>query len=569
MVTVAKPPSVLVPSARTPGQFAGPGIAGGVGQAGVALGRSVRALARPLLGWAEQIAQVQDAGDEAKFLGIVNTERAAMRAFMEANPSLYPEFEAKWGESEVKIQKAAESVMRKRVQDRLQDYIKKNSPIWKATVTKNIQDGVVLQTKVDTLDTKDKIVISDLRDDAKAATGLARGISSFLKEEDIQKVVVTEKELKLVEIENLIDKANVNGMLWNPLEVRALLNSAERAIDTYEDTRNLAEESEVIYQAINNKDYDSARELLKKANITEKQKAELHIKINASENQNEQRLENKERDLQTENQAKIASDIYANELDASVIDSNINAALLADEEGVRGLTVTMAKSLKELNKRGDVVTSDEANIEIDRLLRSVRAGEKTYDEAIEKYTTEIAKNVNPTEGAKNLDNIRTAADSAKDPILSKPTVMRGHQALDRVRAAAIRLLGTEPEIKDIVDIEDKILRRATALDEWAVQNKDDPNFTEKFQSEVKKQLTPLAEEITLDWFERWMRPKETTPFWRHFGTTEEKALARKKAKAGIKEELSGPGTLVEFEDNVRLLDEKEAKAYYEKWKDKW
>lgn len=543
MVIIAKPTDVLVPSERTPGQFAGPAIEGGVGQAGVAIGRSVRALARPLIGWAEQIAQVQDAGDEARFLGIVNTERETMIAYMEANPSLYPEFEAKWGESEVRIKKAAESVMRRRTQDRLQDFIEKNSPIWKANVTKNIQDGTILQTKVDVLDTIDKEIIGDFRDDVVSATGLARkaAIKGGISEEDAQDIVVTERELKLARIEELIDKANVNGMLWNPLEVRALLSDAERSIDTYEDTRNLAEESEVVYQAINNKDYESARELLKVADITEKQKAELHIKINASENQNEQRLEDKERDLQTENQAKIASDIYANELDASVIDSNINAALLADEEGVRGLTVTMAKSLKQLNKREDVVTSDEANIEIDRLIRSVRSGERTYDEAIEKYTTEIAKNVNPTEGAKNLDNIRTAADSAKDPILTKPVVVRGHQVLDRIRAAAISLLGTDPEIKDVVDIEDGILRRATALDDWAVQNKDDPNFTEKFQSEVKKQLTPIAEEITLNWFEKLMRAKEATPFFgRFFGTTEEIALARKKAKAGIEEKSPYP-----------------------------
>ena len=34
-------------------------------------------------------------------------------------------------------------------------------------------------------------------------------------------------------------------------------------------------------------------------------------------------------------------------------------------------------------------------------------------------------------------------------------------------------------------------------------------------------------------FGKWLRPKESTPFWRHFGTTEEAALARKKAKAGV------------------------------------
>ena len=38
---------------------------------------------------------------------------------------------------------------------------------------------------------------------------------------------------------------------------------------------------------------------------------------------------------------------------------------------------------------------------------------------------------------------------------------------------------------------------------------------------------------------------------------------------GKKEELPEPKTLTDFEDTVRLLDDEDAKAYYEKWKDKW
>lgn len=551
MAIIKEPPDVLVPSARTPGQFAGPGIEGGIGRAGVAMGRAVRGMAAPLIGLAEQIAQVQDAGDEARFLGIVNTERAAMKTYMEDNPSLYSTFEAKWGESEAKIKKAAESVMRRRVQDRLQDYIEKNSPIWKAIVTENIQNGISLQTKVDVLDEIDKEIIGDFRDDARAASSIEDGI------------IVNEREVKLARIKELIANANVNGMLWNPLEVRNMINSAEKAIDTYENTRHLAEESEIVYEAINAKQYDLADNLTNKADISEKDKTDLHNKINVSRKQNEQRLEDKEQDLQTENQAKIASDIYANKIDASIIDANINAALLADEEGIRGLTVAMAENLKRLNKREDVVTSDKANIEIDRLLRSVRAGEKTYDEAIEEYTTKIAKNINPEEGAQNLDDIRTAADSAKDPILNRPVVNRGHQVLDRVRAAAIKLLGTEPDIEDVVDIENKILRRATALDDWAVKNKDDTNFTEKFQDEVKRQSTPIAEEITLNWFERLMWTKKPQLFGL-IGTQEER-LAKKKAALNRE-----PESIEEFNEIVsNIEDEKEAKAYYEKWKDKW
>lgn len=68
--------------------------------------------------------------------------------------------------------------------------------------------------------------------------------------------------------------------------------------------------------------------------------------------------------------------------------------------------------------------------------------------------------------------------------------------------------------------------------------KDNPKATAKLAAEF---YDDLIEPEVLDWFEwfgKMLRPKETTPFWRHFGTTEEKALARKKAKAGIKKEES-------------------------------
>lgn len=560
MVDIAKPPGVLVPSARTPGQFAGPGIEGGVGQAGVALGRSIQALARPLMGFVEQIERVQDAGEEAQIQGLVAAERKDMEIYMDANGD-HTTYEARWAEADARIKKAIESTTRKRTQDRLGNWYTKNSPIWSASVTQRIQNGIGIKTRADTLTAIDEIITADLRDDAKAASDEEKG------------VYVDEQEVKFARIIELLNNANVNGSIWNEEELRILQNQIKAKIDSYVNTRHLAEESEIVYEAINAKQYDLADSLTGTADISEKDKTDLHNKINASRKQNEQRLEDREQALQTENQARIASDIYANEIDASVIDANINAALLSDEEGVWGLTVAMAKSLKELNKREDVVTSDETNIEIDRLVRSVRSGERTYDEAIEEYTTKIAKGVNPTEGAQNLDDIRLAADSAKDPILNRPVVIRGHQALDRVRAAAIKLLGTDFEIKDVVDIENQILKRATALDDWAVQNKDDPNFTEKFQSEVKRQTTPIVEEITLHWLGRLLRAKEATPFFgRFFGTTEEEALAKKKAKAGIEKEgeILEPKTIEEFNETVsNIEDDEEAKAYYEKWKDKW
>lgn len=71
------------------------------------------------------------------------------------------------------------------------------------------------------------------------------------------------------------------------------------------------------------------------------------------------------------------------------------------------------------------------------------------------------------------------------------------------------------------------------LEKW-IMEKD--RTTEEIEKKVRSLTEPVIEKDVLNWFGRLMRPKETTPFWRHFGTTEETARAREKAKAGIVEE---------------------------------
>lgn len=119
----------------------------------------------------------------------------------------------------------------------------------------------------------------------------------------------------------------------------------------------------------------------------------------------------------------------------------------------------------------------------------------------------------------------------------------------------------KPEEKTTADRIEEYDRRNIQLRNWLEKNPDaTPEQRRKFFGE-------LTEDIVKDldlwqWFGKLLRPKETTPFWRHFGTTEEAALARKKAPE--------PKTIEEFNETVsNIEDDEKAKAYYEKWKDKW
>jgi hypothetical protein len=179
-----------------------------------------------------------------------------------------------------------------------------------------------------------------------------------------------------------------------------------------------------------------------------------------------------------------------------------------------------------------------------KLLRRVTADPKSIDE------TELAAAVGPdsitTDDYKELNRIR----ESKDEPLKTPRAQLYFNSLDALY-----------EDRD-TDAEERM--------KWDVANEKLVQFFKTTPNPSAKQAAEFYDDLVspavLTWFEsfgKMLRPKETTPFWRHFGTTEEAALARKKAKIE-------PVSLIEFNEAVSSIeDEKEAKAYYEKWKNKW
>lgn len=100
--------------------------------------------------------------------------------------------------------------------------------------------------------------------------------------------------------------------------------------------------------------------------------------------------------------------------------------------------------------------------------------------------------------------------------------------------------------------------------EWDISNEkltqffeDNPKATAKQAAEFYNELVEAEVE---SWWERGWEWSETSPWGSMYWY---RKISPKKEK------LLEPKTLVEFEDTVRLLDEEDAKAYYEKWKDKW
>ena len=156
-----------------------------------------------------------------------------------------------------------------------------------------------------------------------------------------------------------------------------------------------------------------------------------------------------------------------------------------------------------------IVTSDETNIAIDRNLNRVRKGEITYDEGLAAYS-ELAKNVNIKEGEQNLDDIRTAADAAIDPVLKRPVVVDGQASVDRIRAVRVGFVRADNTLDDtersvlIAEIERQVLADKTELVQWARENADKPNFNQEFQKQVNAINRPKVETVTLTFFDSLM-----------------------------------------------------------------
>lgn len=177
------------------------------------------------------------------------------------------------------------------------------------------------------------------------------------------------------------------------------------------------------------------------------------------------------------------------------------------------------------------------------LLRRVTADPKGVTEQ------EIAKLVGKgltTKDYTELNRIR----EAKDEPLKTPRAQLYFNSLDALYDE--RETDAEQRVKyDIAN--EKLMQFFT----------DNPKATVKQAAEFYDELVSPAVLSLFDRFGKMLRPKESTPFWRHFGTTEEAALAREKTK-------KEPGSIKEFNDMVSSIeDEEEAKKYYEKWKDKW
>jgi len=199
---------------------------------------------------------------------------------------------------------------------------------------------------------------------------------------------------------------------------------------------------------------------------------------------------------------------------------------------------------------------------------------------VEQYIDELASIGTPEileEAESYYAQLQTAVTARQDPKspLNKPYVTRAMGYLN-----AIEKMDVEYEGIDILAVDKELpakeqtrqrrlrwLKIKNEFEQWVVAENPSPEDIEKRLEQITK---PEREQITLNWLEKLLLAKESTPFFgKYTGTTEERLLARKREKAGVAPEgefesvkmQSAP--FMEFDDEWGNLSDEQKKSIWD------
>lgn len=198
------------------------------------------------------------------------------------------------------------------------------------------------------------------------------------------------------------------------------------------------------------------------------------------------------------------------------------------------ITETERNGLIAQRKRREEIATATTNRQVrwDTILKIAKDPESVTDEYLEGL---VKPNSITWDDAEELRKIR---DTENHP-LKRADARRAFTTLEEIKDMRFSILkeadGTEEELREELLLQFGL---KNDFEKWLLE-KD--RTTEEIEKKVKSLTEPDVEDIVLNWFEKLILSKETTPFFGRFtGTTEEKHLAKKKAKAGIVEEEKSP-----------------------------
>ncbi len=198
------------------------------------------------------------------------------------------------------------------------------------------------------------------------------------------------------------------------------------------------------------------------------------------------------------------------------------------DKKLNDLIVTEAEGFAVWSTLDDKITAAQAN----PTKSNIDALSKEIDEAVIAAPGQQAL-ITVNQGTKL--QTRLSGIEKNTAVKTRPSLTRAHSSLGRLRGQEVSILPTprgKEDLPKIVAIENRYTRLAAELDEYADLVAGDKDFDDKISKKLEELSQPVAEEITLGFFERLLLPTfEILPF----SLTEQKQLVKKKVKALQKE----------------------------------
>jgi len=378
------------------------------------------------------------------------------------------------------------------------------------------------------------------------------------------------KNLKYDESQQAITNwiAKQKGLWSNGVASLSYKTSANRALD------NLSKQKMLALQTGDKKGYFRNLVYLQKAGIITPERADLMAESFKVELEELQQAQAKE-------QAELVAAEGRKQLSDWLRKGQLNEALLLSVRDVVKPDVYERFS-GYLKKPVEQSKRWELSKDIIKGIGQIKADEGGEDlpSQVEQYIDELASIGTPEileEAESYYAQLQTAVTARQDPKspLNKPYVTRAMGYLN-----AIEKMDVEYEGIDILAVDKELpakeqtrqrrlrwLKIKNEFEQWVVAENPSPEDIEKRLEQITK---PEREQITLNWLEKLLLAKESTPFFgKYTGTTEERLLARKREKAGVAPEgefesvkmQSAP--FMEFDDEWGNLSDEQKKSIWD------
>lgn len=352
--------------------------------------------------------------------------------------------------------------------------------------------------------------------EAEAAYDAQAKTSYTPAEAKVEKAKVEQRAVK--QMEENAKQAQMNLAAINPEQVKV-------AIDTELKARRKGKKPSQEFALLSNTDLEAIRDYAD--SVGEKGISDSKIAISAAIEDSYAKIIGGDTD--------VVSMITAIQTDPTILDEDSNAAV----EKIKTFFSTWHSTISE-----KIVTSDSTRIKALKIISDVRTADITEDEGLARYEKlSKTEKINGTDGKGFISGIFAASKAAKSYPL---TTNRA-----KIYFGLLETLYKDGDIEPV-----EFDRMHTAL----------RNFFEKTPEPTAKEATEFYEELIKD-KARTIVERILNPIGWKTGTVASRIYGW--IRGGRKGELSEPATVEEFEETVGILDEAEARKYYDKWKYKW